>query len=127
MRHVQIADYTFVPLIHKKRIAVQLSALDGRIARQNARIHIAENHVRRRAVIPSQFIRPHFRLLLQQRSQVSRGEVPEIDDFHVVPVRLDVPGALRGAVSTQTWSLSFPSFAEQRGNTKEQCTAHVPV
>src|SRR5581483_1799107 len=79
--HVQVADYTLGTFVHEERISKNSPTLDGRIAGKDFGIHVAENHLRRAAIVPGKQARPHLRLALKQGAQVRGGKVPEVEDL----------------------------------------------
>ena len=80
--HKQIADHAFAAFVHKEGVAQHALAFHRGVAWQNARIHVAQDHLRRAAVIPGKLPRPGVRFLIQQPAQVRRAEVAQVQDFH---------------------------------------------
>src|ERR1035438_4587688 len=80
--HKQVADHAIALLVHKKRIAKNVAALNRGIAGKNLGLHVAENHLGRLCVVPGKKASPERDLFLQQRSKIGGREMAEIEDFH---------------------------------------------
>jgi len=78
----KIANHSLAAFVYKKRIAENASAIEGRVARKNLGIDVAQNHVGGAAVIPGEQAGPEVDPLVEQRAQVRRGEMPEIENLH---------------------------------------------
>src|SRR6266566_6118500 len=81
----QISDHAFAVFVNEKGIAEYPSARNCRVAWKKLRIRVAENHFRRAAVVPAQQLRPDFYLVLEQRAQVGRRKVSEVENLHRAP------------------------------------------
>src|SRR5579864_3628990 len=84
---VEVADDALTSLVDKKGVAEDASALDGRIAGQDFGVDVAENHFRRAGVVPGKLVRPELRLIVEQRTQVHRGKVPEVENLQEAPAK----------------------------------------
>src|SRR5262249_31363162 len=58
-----------------------------RVTRQELRVHVAKDHLCRAAVIPAERARPQLDFVFQQRTQVCRRKMPEIENLHTAPAR----------------------------------------
>src|SRR5271156_2602033 len=80
--HEQISDNPFAAFIHEEGVAENPSALDGGVAGKDLRVHVAQDHLLRTAVVPREQVGPDSRLVVEQRAQVHGGKVSEIENFH---------------------------------------------
>ena len=78
----EVADNALILLIDKEGVAENAAPLDGGIAGENLRVHVAEDHLSRGGIVPRELSAPHGDLIFQQRSKVGGREVSEIEDFH---------------------------------------------
>src|SRR5216683_2467609 len=81
--HEQVADHAFVVFVHEKRIPEDLATRNGGVSGKKFGVHVAENHLRRAAVVPAQQIRPHPYFVLQQRPEVGGREMSEIENLQL--------------------------------------------
>src|SRR6266481_5701061 len=91
----EVADNALILLVDKEGVAEDAAPLDGGIAGENFRVHVAEDHLSRGGIVPGKGAAPHGDLLFQQRSKVGGREVSEIENFHkkkVSGVRCQVSG-----------------------------------
>src|SRR6266849_5372830 len=78
----EVADNALVLLVHKEGVAEDAAPLDGGIAGENFRVHVAEDHLSGGGIVPGKRAAPHGDLLFQQRAKVGGREVSEIENFH---------------------------------------------
>src|SRR6266536_1304551 len=71
----EVADDAFGALVNEIAVSAHASALDGGIARKNARIGIAQDHLDRGPVVPVQQALPDGGLLLHEGAQVRGGKM----------------------------------------------------
>src|ERR1700690_852787 len=88
--HEQVSNHALAAFVDKKRVANDSAAIDGSGSRQDFRIHVAQDHVSRTAVVPGEQARPLPDLVLQQWTQIDRGEMSEVENLH-----LEAPGGFR--------------------------------
>src|SRR6266852_5607805 len=107
----QIADYSLTALIHKKRIADYATILNRGVPGKNLGIDVAQDHVRGAAIVPRHPLCPDFGLAVQQRTQVSRCVMPEVENLHgfqgtaphIHRKFQTVPAAIATAVLVERW------------------------
>src|ERR1700722_1085450 len=85
VRDKEIADHSLAAFIDEKRIAEDFPAVNGGIAGKDFRIDVAQNHLRRAAVVPGEQARPYLRFLFQKRTQIRRGKMPEVENLQGAP------------------------------------------
>src|ERR1700751_1041420 len=85
---VKVANHALAALVNEKGITEDASALDGRITGQNLGVNVAKNHFRGAGVVPRELARPELRLVVEQRAQVHRGKMPEVENFQNAPAEL---------------------------------------
>ena len=81
-RDKQVAHHPFAAFVDEERIANNAASLHRGVARQDLRIHVAQDHFRRAAIIPTQQAAPCLNFFVEQRAQVGRREMPEIENLH---------------------------------------------
>ncbi len=90
----KIADYALTVFVNEERVAENTTVRDRGVSRKKFCVHIAQNHLRRPAVIPAKQIPPHPDLVLEQGTQVVGGKMSEIKNFHAgSPLRLPGQGS----------------------------------
>src|SRR3954451_7660162 len=77
----QVADHALAALVDEEAESLYAPALDGGIAGQDLGVHVAQHHLGRAGVVPTERTHPLRRLLIKERPQVSRRKMPEIEDF----------------------------------------------
>src|SRR5258708_37049267 len=78
----EVADNALVLLIHKEGVAEDAAPLDGGIAGENFRVHVAEDHLSGGGIVPGKRAAPHGDLLFQQRSKGGGREESRIENYH---------------------------------------------
>src|SRR5437762_11069924 len=81
----QVSDHAFAVFVNKKGVAEDPPARNRRVPRKKLGVHIPQNHFRRTAVIPTQQLRPDVYLVLEQRAQIGRRKVSEVENLHWTP------------------------------------------
>jgi hypothetical protein len=71
----QISNHPLAAFIHKKGVAKNAAAIHGGVTRQDLRIEIAEDHVRRTAIVPREQARPDLGFVVQQGAHINRGKM----------------------------------------------------
>src|SRR5690349_4042485 len=88
--HIKIANHALASFIDKKSISRYSSALHRDISRQDSRIHVAQNHLRRLRIVPEQFPSPDSAFFFEHTPKVHGRKMPEVENLHrLVPVRFD--------------------------------------
>src|SRR5262249_17298597 len=83
----QIPNHALVVFVNEERIAKNAPPRYRRVTRQELRVHVAKDHLCRAAVIPAERARPQLDFVFQQRTQVCRRKMPEIENLHTAPAR----------------------------------------
>src|SRR5262245_3971474 len=83
----QIANHALVVFVDEKRIAKNASPRYRCVTRQELGVHVAKDHLCRAAVIPAERARPQLDFVFQQRAQICRRKMPEIETLHAAPER----------------------------------------
>src|SRR5262249_45714717 len=78
----QIPDHALVVFIYKERVTEYPPTRYRRVSRQKFRIHVTQNHLRRAAVVPAQLVGPQLDFIVQQRTQIRRRKVSEVENLH---------------------------------------------
>ena len=84
--HEQIADHAFATFVNKERIAENAATLNRGISGEDLGVHVAQDHIRRAAVVPREQSRPRPSLIFQKGTQVDRRKVPQVENLHGIPV-----------------------------------------
>ena len=79
----KIAYHAFAAFVDEKGVAHDSSPLDRGVAWQYLGIDVTQNHLRRTGVVPGEHTRPFPHLVLQQGTQIGRGEVSKVENLHV--------------------------------------------
>jgi hypothetical protein len=78
----QVPDHSLAALVDEEGVSLDVAVLHCGIAREDLGVHVAQDHLRRAAVVPGQQARPYLGLGVQQRTQVGGGEMPEVEDLY---------------------------------------------
>src|SRR4051812_44509739 len=77
----QIADHALAALVDEEAESLYSPVHHGGIAGQDLGVHVAQHHLSRARVVPTERAHPLGRLRIEERPQVSRREMPEVEDF----------------------------------------------
>src|ERR1700722_231553 len=102
----KVADHALAALVDEERITKDFAAFDGGVAGKDFRIDVAQDHLRRAAVIPREQARPNLCLVLQQGAQIGGGKMPEVENLQGAPAKA-------GSIARRQES-EFSGFARQR-------------
>ena len=67
-RNEQVADHALAALVDEERVADDAAALDRGIAGQDFGVDVAQDHLRRTAIVPGEQAAPRLDFLVEQRS-----------------------------------------------------------
>ena len=81
-RNKQVADQAFVIFVDEECVPDRAALLQRRVAGQGAGVHKAPDQVGRATVVPVQLLTPQEAFFFQQRFQVTRPHLPQIQDLH---------------------------------------------
>src|SRR5262249_51659502 len=79
---IKITHHPFASFIDKEGVSANPSVFDSGIAGKNLGIDVAEDHLCGGVVVPRHEPVPHPGFVLQQRPQMLRAEVPQIQDLY---------------------------------------------
>src|SRR5258708_12766135 len=74
----EVADNALILLVDKEGVAEDAAPLDGGIAGENFRVHVAEDHLSGGGIVPGKGAAPHGDLLFHQRSKAAATQLPHI-------------------------------------------------
>src|SRR5260370_20881088 len=112
---VKIADHALAAFVDKKCVATDSLVIHSRVTGKNLRIDVAEDHIRRRTIVPGHHPGPHLTLALQQRPQMMRVEVPKVQDFSAERLRRAWGAHLSMKGPDGSFTLTYRSVRRQAG------------
>src|SRR6516225_8459937 len=71
-RNEKVADDSLAAFIYEEGIPNDAATFDGRVPRQDLRIYVAKDHLRRTTVVPGQQTSPACDFLVKQGTQIRR-------------------------------------------------------
>ena len=73
----------FLPFVDAKRKATNSTSIESNKAGQNAGVEILKQEFGGTLIVPSETLVPDARFGLQQRAQLTRGEVAQVEDLEL--------------------------------------------
>ena len=107
---VDVADDGFVAFVDAEAEAAEAAPVEGDEAGEDAGVEVLEEKLGGGAVVPAEALIPDLGFLLEERAELARGEVAEIEDFELLRGGHEV--VLRGR-------FSVPGGRVQRGGAGE--------
>ena len=78
-----IPNYGFMAFVNTETVAADAPAIERNIALQNAGLKILQEKLGGAAIVPAQTLAPELSFLLQQRPQLTPGEVAQVENFEL--------------------------------------------
>jgi hypothetical protein len=78
-----VSDYGFVSLVDAEGEAADASAVEGYEAWEDARVEILQEEFGGTLIVPAETLLPGPRLGFEKRAKLTRGEVPQVEDFEL--------------------------------------------
>ncbi len=83
----EVSDDCFRAFIDEEGIAADAAAVERDEAGEDAGVKVLKQQIGRAAIVPAEALEPDVSLFIEQRPELARGEVAEIQNFDLLRAR----------------------------------------